>query len=883
MTDTNRIFHRNDYRPFPWRVDKVELEFLLDPQATEVRSRLHLQRRPDSPGEPLLLDGENLELLAIHLDGAPLPARRYRHDGKGLTLFDLPAQCVLETRVRIDPEANTALEGLYLSNGTFCTQCEAQGFRRITFFPDRPDVLSRFTTRIAAERQRWPVLLANGNPVRREELADGRHAVTWEDPFPKPCYLFALVAGDLAEIADSFTTRSGREVALRFYVEHHHRDKVGHAMQALKKAMRWDEERFGREYDLDIYMVVAVDDFNMGAMENKGLNVFNSKYVLARPDTATDADFQAIEEVIAHEYFHNWTGNRITCRDWFQLSLKEGLTVFRDQEFSADQVHRDVKRIEDVRLLRNSQFPEDAGPTAHPVRPDSYRQINNFYTMTVYHKGAEVIRMLQTLLGTDGFRRGMDLYFARHDGQAVTCDDFLACMAEAGGRDLEQFGRWYSQAGTPRLTVKGRYETDSGRFVLELHQSCPPTPGQPRKQPFHLPVRLALLDRTGRQMPLRLEGDAGGPATERVLELRDEKQTFVFVDLPDKPVPSLLRGFSAPVILDCPFTDDELAFLLAHDSDPFCRWDAGQTLATRTLLQLTRRFRTGGDPQHVPLPVTALHRTLCDERATPALRAQLLTPPGETYLAEQEDEVDPGAIHRARRFYLKQVAAALTDDLHRIYRQLTATGPYRYTPEEASRRSLRNLCLDWLLQSGRDAYRNLAVRQYHDSDNMTDRLAALRALADGAAPEADSLLADFHQRCRDEALVLDKWFALQAAAPGEATLERVTALAAHPDFNLKNPNRCRALFGTFAHANPAAFHRPDGAGYRLVAEQVVRLDRINPQIAARLVGALARWRRLEPQRRKLLHRQLERLRADCRSSDVLEIVDKALAESGREA
>ncbi|TYO98119.1 aminopeptidase N [Geothermobacter ehrlichii] len=877
MADDTRIFHRGDYRPYPWLVDRVELDFHLDPRATEVTGRLHLRRRPDCPGEPLFLDGKQLELVAIRLDGTKLPAHRFRHDDEGLTIPDLPAQCVLETTVRIDPAANTALEGLYLSNGTFCTQCEAQGFRHITFFPDRPDVLSRFTTRIVADRKQWPVLLANGNPIRREELADGRHGVTWEDPFPKPCYLFALVAGDLAEIGDSFTTASGREVALRFYVEHHHRDKVGHAMQALKKAMRWDEERFGREYDLDIYMVVAVDDFNMGAMENKGLNVFNSKYVLARPDTATDADYQAIEEVIAHEYFHNWTGNRITCRDWFQLSLKEGLTVFRDQEFSADQVHRDVKRIEDVRLLRNSQFPEDAGPMAHPVQPDSYRQINNFYTMTVYHKGAEVISMVQTLLGTDGFRRGMDLYFTRHDGQAVTCDDFLACMAEAGGRDLAQFGRWYSQAGTPRLTANGRYEADSGRFILELRQSCPPTPGQPQKLPFHLPVRLALLDRAGRELPLRLEGDTAAPATERVLELREEKQTFVFINLPERPVLSLLRGFSAPVVLDCPFRDEDLAFLLAHDSDPFCRWDAGQTLATRTLLQLTDRFRSGDDPERVPLPVAALRQALLDERATPALRAQLLTPPGETYLAEQVDEVDPGAIHRARRFYLGRVAGALADDLRRLYRQLADTAPYRYAPEEASRRSLRNLCLTWLLLSGRPECQTLAEEQYHTADNMTDRLAALRALVDSASPAADALLADFHRRYRSEALVVDKWFALQAAAPGEATLERVATLAAHPDFKLKNPNRCRALFGTFAHANQAAFHRPDGAGYRLVAERVTELDRLNPQVAARLVSAFNRWRRMEPMRRELMRQQLEYLRAGCHSSDVLEIVDKALA------
>ncbi len=871
MPTKEQIFHRQDYRPYPWDVASTELCFELLPEATLVRTRLKLQRKPEQAGEPLVLDGENLELLEIRLDGQPLPERRYRLDEAGLTIVDLPSACLLETLVRINPQANTALEGLYISNGTFCTQCEAQGFRRITFYPDRPDVLSRFTTRIVADSNRWPVLLANGNEVGREKLADGRLAVTWKDPFPKPCYLFALVAGDLAEIRDSFTTMSGRNVALRFYVEHHHRDKVDHAVAALKKAMRWDEERFGREYDLDIYMVVAVDDFNMGAMENKGLNVFNSKYVLASVETATDADYQAIEEVIAHEYFHNWTGNRITCRDWFQLSLKEGLTVFRDQEFSADQVHRDVKRIEDVRLLRNSQFPEDAGPMAHPVRPDSYRQINNFYTMTVYHKGAEVVRMLQTLLGPDGFRRGMDLYFERHDGQAVTCDDFVAAMADANGRDLEQFSRWYSQAGTPRVQADWQWIEQDRCLRLTLEQSCPATPGQPDKQPFVIPVRLALLGGDG--APMRL--DSAG-RTELVLELKEKRRTFAFHRLAEKPVPSLLRGFSAPVMLDAPYSDADLAFLLAHDSDPFCRWDAGQTLLLRTLLQLVDTLEAGADPEQVPLPLEALQQALTDEKADPALRALLLTPPAESYIAEQCDPADPGRIHRARRLLLTCMGQELREQLFAAIERLQVPGPYRYDPAAAGRRSLVNHCLQLLAPVCAEG-RELARKRYLHADNMTDRFGALKALTHAAPDEATELLADFYQRFEDQPLVIDKWFALQATVPGEATVERVQTLSGHAAFRLNNPNRCRSLLGSFAHGNPAAFHRPDGAGYRLVADTVIQLDRINPQVAARLVSSFNRWRKIEPVRRERMRSELERIGTECRSSDVGEIVSRALA------
>jgi len=870
--------YRADYIPPTWLVDSIELSFDLQPEATEVSSRLNLRRNPAVEAGPLHLDGEELELLGVRLDGQPLGAENYLLEEDGLTFPELPSPCVLETRVRINPAANTALEGLYVSSGNFCTQCEAQGFRRITYYPDRPDVLARFTTTIVADRGKYPQLLSNGNPVNRQELPDGRHSVTWEDPFLKPCYLFALVAGDLAEVCDSYTTGSGREVALRFYVEHHHRDKVTHAIEALKKSMRWDEEQFGREYDLDIYMVVAVDDFNMGAMENKGLNVFNSKYVLARPDTATDTDFQNIEGVIAHEYFHNWTGNRITCRDWFQLSLKEGLTVFRDQEFSADQVQRDVKRIEDVRVLRNSQFAEDAGPMAHPVRPDSYQQINNFYTMTVYNKGAEVIRMYQALLGKEGFRKGMDLYFERHDGQAVTCDDFRQAMADASGVDLEQFERWYSQAGTPLLRIRDSFDPASGSYRLRVAQSCPATPGQPEKRPFHLPLRLALLGADGAEMPLRLPDEEGFRGSERIVAIREAEQELVFTGLKERPVPSLLRGFSAPVRLDYPYGEEELAFLLSHDRDPFGRWEAGQQLACHQLLAAAQQIRSAGKADFSPLLVEAFGSALTDTGCDPALRAQLLTLPAESYLAEQLEQADPGAIHAARQALRRRLANALRDELLQLYGELAPAGDYRCTPEEAGRRGLRNLCLGYLAELNEATLFELATNQYRNAGNMTDQLAALQAVCNSNAPERGELLKDFYHRWKLEPLVLDKWFTLQATSRHPDCLEEVRKLAGHPDFNLRNPNRARSLLGALAHANPAAFHRPDGAGYRFIADYVLRLDRLNPQVAARLVGCFNRWRRMVPELGAQMKAELERLASRELSRDVREIVGKALKD-----
>jgi aminopeptidase N len=877
MSQTGTTIFLTDYTPPAWLVDQIELHFDLNPAATEVHSRLHLRRNPATPPQALHLDGEGLELLEVNLDGRPLSSACYLQDEESLTIAELPDSCLLETRVRINPAANTALEGLYVSSGNFCTQCEPQGFRHITFFPDRPDVLSRFTTTIVADQGSYPQLLSNGNPGDYTNLPNGRHQVSWTDPFPKPCYLFALVAGDLAEIRDSFITCSGREVAIRFYVEHHHQDKVDHAVQALKNSMSWDEEHYGREYDLDIYMVVAVDDFNMGAMENKGLNIFNSKYVLARPDTATDADFQGVEGVIAHEYFHNWTGNRITCRDWFQLSLKEGLTVFRDQEFSADQVHRDCKRIEDVRLLRNSQFPEDAGPMAHPVRPASYEQINNFYTMTIYNKGAEVIRMYQSLLGRQGFRRGMDLYFERHDGQAVTCDDFLAAMADANGRDLTQFSRWYSQAGTPRLQVRGEYQRNHGSYKLTVSQSCPATPEQKLKQPFHLPLRLALLDHDGSEQPLQLTGHPGPGETDITLDITAPEQSFVFTGLADEPIPSLLRGYSAPVILDYPYSDQELAFLLARDQDPFGRWEAGQQLATRTLLSLTGQVSNNRPTTIDPVLIEAFRQTLTDQQSEPALRSLLLTLPSEGFLAEQLSVADPGAIHTARQILRKALAAALENELQQTYHRSTSSAAYTCTPEEVGRRSLRNLCLSYLLELETAESHALAASQYQAADNMTDKLAALRVLVDSEAAQRQPLLADFHRSWKDEPLVLDKWFTLQATSRRADTLDAVRKLAQHPDFTLKNPNRCRSLLGAFAHSNPVAFHSPCGGGYQFIADMVLTIDHLNPQIAARLVGSFNRWKRLEPQRRALMQDELQRMQAAGKlSRDVAEIINKAL-------
>jgi aminopeptidase N len=868
-----------DYAVPDYLVEHIALHIDLDPAATTVRSILEIRRHPEAAAAPLILQGRELTLQSLALDGRPLAPGEYGCDEETLTIPGFPASGRLEVVTLIHPQENTSLEGLYISRGIFCTQCEAQGFRKITYFPDRPDVLTRFTTTLTAERGRFPVLLSNGNAVERGELDGGRHFVRWEDPFAKPCYLFALVAGDLARLTERYRARSGREVALEIYCEQRNLDKCDFAMHSLKEAMAWDEETFGLEYDLDTYMILAVDDFNMGAMENKGLNIFNAKYVLARPDTATDADYQAIEEVIGHEYFHNWTGNRVTCRDWFQLSLKEGLTVFRDQEFSADMTSRAVKRIADVRTLRSTQFPEDGGPMAHPVRPSSYLEINNFYTTTVYNKGAEVIRMVHTLLGPAAFRKGLRLYLERHDGRAATIEDFLAAMAEAGDRDLKQFARWYDQAGTPELLVTGSYDPARGSYTLHVRQRCPATPGQPDKKPFHVPLAVGLLDRHGNDLPLQLDGEAA-PASEttRVLELLGNEEEFRFVGLTEPPIPSLLRGFSAPVKLEMERSDEELAFLFGSDRDPFNRWEAGQELATRLLLNLVKQVQADGPLKLPQLFVSACRKTLLDAEADRALLALALTLPAESYLAERLAVADPTAIHIARQFVRRGLAGELSRDWEEVFASIAESGPYAVTPEAVGRRSLKNLCLAYLMTLEEAAIRETCCAQYRRGANMTDTIAALACLVETDGSEREEALADFYKRWQDEPLVVDKWFALQAASGRAGTLGEVQRLLNHPAFTLKTPNRVRALIGTFAHGNPAAFHAADGSGYRFLADQILAVDRLNPQVAARLAGAFSRWRRFDPARQPLMRQELERFITTAGiSRDVYEIASKSLA------
>ncbi len=803
----------------------------------------------------------------MKLDGLVLQDSEYEITPESLAIAHVPDSFTLEIITEINPAANTALDGLYYADSLFCTQCEAEGFRRITYFIDRPDVMARYTTTIEADRS-LPVLLANGNLLANGKLPDNRHFAVWADPYPKPCYLFALVAGDLVRVAGRFTTMSGRPVDLHIYVQEHNRQSCAHALSSLQKAMAWDEKVFGREYDLDLYMIVAVDDFNMGAMENKGLNIFNSKYVLARPETATDTDYEMIEAVIAHEYFHNWTGNRITCRDWFQLSLKEGLTVFRDQEFSADMASRPVKRISDVRLLRNVQFPEDNGPMAHAVRPDSYIEINNFYTVTIYEKGAEVIRMIHTLLGRENFRKGMDLYFARHDGQAVTTDDFVRAMEDASGIDLGRFRLWYSQAGSPVLTCSGQYDPEARRYTLKVKQSCPPTPGQPVKEPFHVPLAAGLL--WGR------DGECG-----RLLELRAVEEDFVFENIPERPIPSLLRNFSAPVRLEFNYSDDDLRYLLAHDSDLFNRFEAGQRYFCRVLLGLVSDLRAGRELALGPEVVGTFRGLLeMDGGLDGAFLTQLLTLPSEKYLGEQLDVVDVEAIHQAREFTRRTLARSLYHQLLKVYYANVHDEPYVYNAHQAGRRSLKNICLAYLMLLGEREVLDLCIAQYDRGKNMTDIVEAFQALVHNRdSPERSAVLVHFPNNWRRERLVMDKWFAVQATAPRPDTLAEVKCLLAHPAFSLRNPNRVRALIGSFTGVNIICFHEKNGAGYEFLADQVLALDALNPQIASRMLAPLSRWQRFDPERRELMKEELERILAANPSKNVYEVAARSL---GRE-
>ncbi len=880
VTETPKSIRLEDYRAPDYRIETVTLDFDLDEATTRVTSRLQVVAAHDrSDGiRPLVLDGDELELVSVTLDGRKLSDSDYTLTDTALTIPNPPERFALEIETRIRPAANTRLEGLYISGGIFCTQCEAEGFRRITFFPDRPDVMAVYTTTIRADRERYPVLLSNGNLTGTEELPDGRHAATFFDPWPKPSYLFALVAGNLASIEDTYTTETGREVKLRIFVEPGNEDRCGYAMGALKRAMKWDEEVYGLSYDLDQFSIVAVSDFNMGAMENKSLNIFNAKYILANPETATDSDYAFIETIVAHEYFHNWTGNRVTCRDWFQLSLKEGLTVFRDQQFSADMRSAAVERIQQVRTLRARQFPEDAGPTAHPVRPTEYIEINNFYTPTVYDKGAEVIRMLHTLLGQEGFRKGMDLYFERHDGHAVTCDDFVTAMEDANGIRLSQFRLWYSQAGTPRLEIDGRYDDLARAYEMTVRQVVPPTPGQPEKQPMHIPLAVGLLDRQGREMPLRFEGESlGKEAPTRVIDVTESCQTFRFLGVHHAPVPSLNRGFGAPIIVSVPYRDADLGMLMADDSDPFNRWEAGQRYGTKVLLEMVADAQAGRTPDADSAFMDALHVVLRDDEADRAFVALMLTLPGEDYLAEQMEVVDPEAIHQARTALRRAIAARMTDDLLRAYRSNRSNAPYSPDPESAGRRALKNVALAYLATLEDAAMLSLATDQYREADNMTDRMGALGAINDLDVAARRELLDDFAKRFENDPLVLDKWLALEASSALPGTLERVKALTSHPAFSIKNPNKVRALIGTFAAANPVRFHADDGSGYAFLADRVLELDKLNPQTAARTLAPLRRWRKFDEARQKLMRAELERILAEPKlSRDVYEIASKSL-------
>ena len=871
--------HRKDYTVPDYLIETVDLTFDLDAEQTQVVSRLAIRSNHDRSGapRPLVLDGEELTLVSLKLDGVELDADRYQVEEGRLSIAAPPESFQLEATTRISPKANSALSGLYASGSMLCTQCEAEGFRRITYFIDRPDVMAVYTVTLKADRATCPVLLSNGNLTTRGDLPDGRHFATWHDPFKKPSYLFALVAGDLVHISDRFATMSGRQVNLEIYVEQRNREKCEHALRSLERAMRWDEEQFGREYDLDIYMIVAVDDFNMGAMENKGLNVFNSRYVLASPQSATDDDYHAIEEVIGHEYFHNWTGNRITCRDWFQLSLKEGLTIFRDQEFSADMQSRPVKRIADVKSLRSAQFAEDAGPLAHPVRPESYLEINNFYSMTVYHKGGEVIRMLRTLLGLEAFRAGMDLYIERHDGQAVRVDEFVQAMADAGKRDLSQFMRWYDQAGTPLLIVSDDYQEQTGIYTLTVVQSCPPTPGQPVKEPFHIPLAMGLLDREGHELPLQLEGEARAAGTSRVLELREGSQSFRFVGIASRPVPSLLRNFSAPVKLEYPYGEGDLALLMTRDSDPFVRWEAGQVQAVQLIMGLVADIREGRALSVKESFIDSFGRLLADEKQDRGFLAEALTLPLESYLAEQMEVIDPSAIHQARELVRATVGERLREPLLAVREACAPRAPYRPDDGLAGCRRLGNLCLSYLMATGSREAIGLSMAQFESADNMTDSLGALSTLAGCACPERDEALGAFYDRWREDRGVIDKWFSLQATSRLPDTLERVMQLLEHPDFDIRNPNRARSLIGAFSQGNQVRFHEEGGAGYRFLADQILRLNSINPQIAARMLTPFSRWRRFDVGRQEQMKKELARILAEPGlARDVYELAAKSM-------
>ncbi|WP_050888639.1 aminopeptidase N [Neisseria meningitidis] len=862
------VRYLKDYQTPAYRILETDLHFDIAEPQTVVKSRLTVE--PQRVGEPLVLDG-SAKLLSVKINGA---AADYVLEGETLTIADVPSErFTVEVETEILPAENKSLMGLYASAGNLFTQCEPEGFRKITFYIDRPDVMSKFTTTIVADKKRYPVLLSNGNKIDGGECSDGRHWVKWEDPFAKPSYLFALVAGDLAVTEDYFTTMSGRNVKIEFYTTEADKPKVGFAVESLKNAMKWDETRFGLEYDLDIFMVVAVGDFNMGAMENKGLNIFNTKFVLADSRTATDTDFEGIESVVGHEYFHNWTGNRVTCRDWFQLSLKEGLTVFRDQEFSGDRASRAVRRIENIRLLRQHQFPEDAGPTAHPVRPARYEEMNNFYTMTVYEKGAEVVRMYHTLLGEEGFQKGMKLYFQRHDGQAVTCDDFRAAMADANGINLDQFALWYSQAGTPVLEAEGRLKNNI--FELTVKQTVPPTPDMADKQPMMIPVKIGLLNRNGEAAAFDYQGKR---ATEAVLLLTEAEQTFQFEGVTEAVVPSLLRGFSAPVHLNYPYSDDDLLLLLAHDSDAFTRWEAAQTLYRRAVAANLAALSDGiGLPKHEKL-LAAVEKVISDDLLDNAFKALLLAVPSEAELWDGTENIDPLRYHQAREALLDTLAAHFLPKWHELNRQAAKqeNQSYEYSPEAAGWRTLRNVCRAFVLRADPAHIETVAEKYGEMAQNMTHEWGILSAVNGNESDTRNRLLAQFADKFSDDALVMDKYFALVGSSRRSDTLQQVQTALQHPKFSLENPNKARSLIGSFSR-NVPHFHVEDGSGYRFIADKVIEIDRFNPQVAARLVQAFNLCNKLEPHRKNLVKQALQRIRAqEGLSKDVGEIVGKIL-------
>ena len=883
-----KTIYLKDYQVPGYLIKTTDLRFEIYEGETIVSAMLHLYRNPaaSTPATQLTLHGADLELISIALDGKVLTGSDYEFGEESLTVFNTPAEFKLLSITKIKPESNTSLEGLYRSRTMYCTQCEAEGFRKITYYLDRPDVMSEFTTTVVADKK-YPVLLSNGNLIDQGDADNNRHYATWHDPFKKPAYLFALVAGDLAHIQDKFTTCSKREVTLKIFVEPKDLDKCDHAMTSLKNSMRWDEEVYGREYDLNIFMIVAVDDFNMGAMENKGLNIFNTSCVLAKPETTTDGGFQRVEGVVAHEYFHNWSGNRVTCRDWFQLSLKEGFTVYRDSEFSADMGSRTVKRVEDVTLLRTLQFAEDAGPMAHPIRPESYIEISNFYTMTIYEKGAEIIRMLATLLGKENFRKGTDLYFERHDGQAVTTENFVAALADASVRDLTQFKRWYSQAGTPRLQVTDHYDEDTQEYSLTIKQSCPPTPECQQKLPFHIPVAVGLLGSAG-DLPLYLK-DAEpdfetGDNTHKVLELTGAEQTFVFQRVQEKPVPSLLRGFSAPVKLHYDYSRDDLIVLMSRDSDGFNRWEASQQLGLQAIHCAMGVYQRGEDLSALQLDadlITAYRSVLQDDSLDKAMVAYMLSLPSEAYLSELADIVDVEAIHYSRAAIRKILARELHDDFMRIYNAYDHAQVYAATAEAIAARSLKNVALGYLMLLGEENLVRACEQQYRTANNMTDVMAALTQLVNAEVPLAQQLaevsLADFYQRWQHESLVVNQWISVQATCVLPNTLAKVKALQTHAAYDGKNPNKIRALVASFCNGNAINFHADAGAGYKFLADQIIVLNTQNPQIASRLLTPLTKWKKYNPERQDLMKAELQRIMAEKNlSKDVFEVVSKSL-------